>query len=233
MQPQTKQLLQAGVEAKRQGNFSRAVEFYTQAIKNEPNPNSIMWISLAKSMYLQYDFNSVDVYIRALSFQILEHALNVKAKSMHDIPSDLATIFGLPTNNNQIEIHRLLDEEYQMHFLQNNFGNTLIHLAHSYVDLRRDNKQQFCHEIFEIMKHAVKAHAPYPSFSEFQHLVEYEIQKYAYDLASGGIIKEPKQPNKFNNYFDFIHIYLIKGSDIARESLNWKIVQSRISEILD
>lgn len=233
MLKQTEQLMQAGIEAKRNGKFREAINFYTKAINAEPERYGMMYISLAKSQYLVKDVTSVDNYLYGLYYQIIEHAINLKkqpksAFSMY--PSDIMSIFGL-NNTSQINIDRLLDEEYQYDFLQN-FGNTLKHLAHSYVDLNHIAKEQFCQEMFHLLKDKFQSHKSYPTLQQFKELVDYEIEQYAYDLAAGGISKVPKKPNNaYLGEFNFIHIYIVKGFAIASRAIDWKSLQNTLRKI--
>lgn len=191
-------LVQSGVNEKRKGNFRKAVKLYEQAIELEPSPNAIMYISLAKSQYLLRDRDgAIANYMRGFYYQLIE-------------------------NRNIIDINKLYDTHYQVNILQT-FHNTMLHLAHAYVDLNKNKRSAFANELAESFE---RQRESFLRKNEALNVLDYLSQQYAYDLASGGIKIEPDKPLDFivNKDIDWNGIYITKGINVAHSIIQWEKV---------
>lgn len=191
-------LVQSGVNEKRKGNFRKAVKLYEQAIELEPSPNAIMYISLAKSQYLLGDRDgAIANYMRGFYYQLIE-------------------------NRNIIDINKLYDTRYQVNILQT-FHNTILHLAHAYVDLDKNERSAFANELVKSFERQKES---FLRENEVLNVLNYLSEQYAYDLASGGIKNQPYEPIDFaaNKDIDWNGIYITKGINIAYSTIQWEKV---------
>lgn len=235
MLARTENLIQAGVDAKRKGNFRQAVEYYQQAIEIEPEPNSIMYISLAKSQYLMKDDNCFESYMRGLYHQILEYTYNSKYQNNPlgnaEEAEMLSQLFGIPSNS--VNINRLLDKNYQAEFLEK-FHNTLTHLAHAYLDFDNNKLIKFSIDIFNSFNSDpdYSLYVDYPPIEEMVELVEYTANKYRYDLAGGGISNPPTRPAIRDEYdINIDGCYTMNGTHIALSTINWESLKNSLQFI--
>lgn len=116
----------------------------------------------------------------------------------------------------RIDENRLSDVHYRVSILHQ-FFNTLIHLSHAHV--KKDNDISDFYLILKERGHHV-------SHDILYQIINYLSNRYAYDLASGGIAYEPKTPQVFLDYkhIDWNELFFIKGLQIADSNINWDSV---------
>lgn len=113
-----------------------------------------------------------------------------------------------------IDINRLSDFDYQVEILMS-YHNTIRHMSYAYA------KKYDC--IIDFNK-LLKNKGYFISYNDLYSIINYLLDNYAYDLASGGIDYPPDIPNVFSEYseVDWNELFIINGMRAAHTTINWE-----------
>ena len=181
-------LVKKALIAKRAGQFDLAVEMYRTALTIN-NEQPAMHASLSKSLYLcNLRQEALKHYFISLSLSIIDYA---KQNGLHQA---------------QLQDIRIRSQ------LSKKFINTIIHLAHAYIDLDQISIQTMINDIANTHKRMGRA--------DIETIVHQVISSYRFGLAGGGIIIAP-DPIKIKHELDFIEIYSEYGYKLALNYIKW------------